>query len=111
MSRAPELQRIILRMPAKRRQALWSLSNLASMLRLYLFSYRELTRWIDNPMGTPRLIPVAGQLTLAWADLDRPRQYNPGNSTQMTNWSQSNTHVFSKAQLQVHPVLHSSDSG
>jgi hypothetical protein len=46
-------------------QANWSLSNLASMLRLNLFTYRQLTQWIDNPMGTPPLIPAAEQLTLA----------------------------------------------
>ena len=46
-------------------QANWSLSNLASMLRLNLFTYRELTQWINNPMGTPPLIPAAEQLTLA----------------------------------------------
>jgi IS4 transposase len=46
-------------------KAAWSLSNLASMLRLNLFTYRELTQWIDNPMGTPPLIPAAEQLTLA----------------------------------------------
>ena len=45
-------------------KANWSLSNLASMLRLNLFTYRELTQWIDNPMGTPPLIPVTEQLTL-----------------------------------------------
>jgi len=45
--------------------AAWSLSNLASMLRLNLFTYRELTQWIDNPMGTPPLMPAAEQLTLA----------------------------------------------
>jgi Domain of unknown function (DUF4372)/Transposase DDE domain len=48
-------------------KANWSLSNLASMLRLNLFTYRELSQWIDNPMGTPPLIPVAEQLTLALA--------------------------------------------
>jgi hypothetical protein len=46
-------------------KANWSLSNLASMLRLNLFTYRELTQWLDNPMGTPPLIPAAEQLTLA----------------------------------------------
>lgn len=45
-------------------QANWSLSNLASMLRLNLFTYRELTQWINNPMGTPPLMPTAEQLTL-----------------------------------------------
>ena len=46
-------------------KARWSLSNLASMLRLNLFTYRDLTGWLDNPMGTPPLIPAAEQLTLA----------------------------------------------
>ena len=48
-------------------KANWSLSNLASMLRLNLFTYRELRQWIDYPMGTPPLIPAAEQLTLALA--------------------------------------------
>jgi hypothetical protein len=39
----------------------------ASMLRLNLFTYRELIQWIDNPMGTPPLIPNTEQLTLALA--------------------------------------------
>ncbi len=34
-------------------KAKWSLSNLASMLRLNLFTYRDLTAWLDNPFGTP----------------------------------------------------------
>ena len=46
-------------------KANWSLSNLASMLRLNLFTYRELTKWLDNPMDTPPLVPLAEQLTLA----------------------------------------------
>src|SRR6202040_2398857 len=45
-------------------KAKWSLSNLASMLRLNLFTYRELTKWIHNPMETPPLLPAAEQLTL-----------------------------------------------
>lgn len=45
-------------------KANWSLSNLASMLRLNLFTYRELTKWLHNPMETPPLLPVAEQLSL-----------------------------------------------
>ena len=45
-------------------KAKWSLSNLASMLRLNLFTYRDLTAWLDNPFGTPPLIPEFQQLTL-----------------------------------------------
>jgi IS4 transposase len=45
-------------------KAKWSLSNLASMLRLNLFTYRDLIAWLDNPFGTPPLLPEAQQLTL-----------------------------------------------
>jgi hypothetical protein len=45
-------------------KAKWSLSNLASMLRLNLFTYRDLRQWLENPFGTPPLVPVAEQLTL-----------------------------------------------
>lgn len=44
-------------------KANWSLSNLASMLRLNLFTYRELIKWLHNPMETPPLLPAAEQLT------------------------------------------------
>ena len=45
-------------------KANWSLSNLASMLRLNLFTYRELTKWLHDPMQTPPLVPPPEQLTL-----------------------------------------------
>ena len=45
-------------------KAKWSLSNLASMLRLNLFTYRDLRQWIDNPFGTPPIIPATGQMAL-----------------------------------------------
>jgi hypothetical protein len=34
-------------------------------LRLNLFTYRELTKWLHDPMQTPPLAPAAEQLTLA----------------------------------------------
>jgi Domain of unknown function (DUF4372)/Transposase DDE domain len=46
-------------------KAKWSLSNLASMLRMNLFTYRDLAAWLDNPFGTPPIIPESQQLTLA----------------------------------------------
>ena len=46
-------------------KANWSLSNLASMLRLNMFTYRDLTKWLADPMETPPLVPGAVQLTLA----------------------------------------------
>jgi hypothetical protein len=45
-------------------KAKWSLSNLASMLRLNLFTYRDLRNWLNNPFETPPLIPETEQLTL-----------------------------------------------
>jgi IS4 transposase len=48
-------------------KAQWSLSNLASMLRLNLFTYRDLQKWLDEPFGTPPLLPTSEQLTLALA--------------------------------------------
>jgi Domain of unknown function (DUF4372)/Transposase DDE domain len=48
-------------------KAKWSLSNLASMLRMNLFTYRDLTAWLDNPFGTPPILPDSQQLTLALA--------------------------------------------
>jgi len=48
-------------------KAKWSLSNLASMLRLNLFTYRDLTAWLDNPFGTPPILSGSHQLTLGLA--------------------------------------------
>jgi hypothetical protein len=45
-------------------KARWSLSNLASMLRMNLFTYRDLKAWLDNPFGTPPILPESQQLTL-----------------------------------------------
>jgi hypothetical protein len=45
-------------------KAKWSLSNLASMLRLNLFTYRDLGAWLDNPFGTPPILPESQQLNL-----------------------------------------------
>ena len=47
-------------------KANWSLSNLACMLRLNLFTYRELIKWLHDPMETPPLLPSAEQLTLSF---------------------------------------------
>jgi hypothetical protein len=48
-------------------QAHWSLSNLATMLRLNLFTYRDLRDWLKDPFGTPPLVPGPKQLALALA--------------------------------------------
>lgn len=48
-------------------QANWSLSNLATMLRLNLFTYRDLRDWLHNPFGTPPIAPGPQQLVLSLA--------------------------------------------
>ncbi len=48
-------------------QANWSLSNLATMLRLNLFTYRDLRDWLHNPFGTPPIVPGPEQLVLSLA--------------------------------------------
>lgn len=45
-------------------KAAWSLSVLASMLRLNLFTYRDLTDWLNDPMNTPPVVPLPEQLEL-----------------------------------------------
>jgi hypothetical protein len=44
-------------------QAKWSLSNLASMLRINLFTYRDLTATLDNSFGTLPTLRESQQLT------------------------------------------------
>lgn len=48
-------------------RANWSFSNLAAMLRLNLFTYRDLLDWLHNPFGTPPLVPSAEQLAFPMA--------------------------------------------
>lgn len=43
----------------------WSLSNLASLLRLNLFTYRDLHEWLAKPLDTPPLLPPPEQLPLS----------------------------------------------
>ncbi len=42
----------------------WSLSNLAAMLRLSLFTYRDLMAWLNAPWDTEPIVPTPEQLTL-----------------------------------------------
>jgi hypothetical protein len=37
------------------------------MLRMNLFTYRNLTAWLDNPFGTPPILPDSLQLGLGLA--------------------------------------------
>lgn len=44
----------------------WSMSNLVALLRLNLFTYRDLWEWIDRPTEPPPLIQEAEQLALSF---------------------------------------------
>ena len=45
-------------------KAKWSLTILASMLRMSLFTYRDLREWLDNPFGAPPWTPGDGLVQL-----------------------------------------------
>jgi hypothetical protein len=53
-------------------RARWSLSNLASMLRLNLFTYRDLTDWINDPFDTPPEITEPEQFSLDLHGIGQP---------------------------------------
>jgi IS4 transposase len=44
----------------------WSLSNLVALLRLNLFSYRDLWEWIDKPTEPPPAVQEQEQLALSF---------------------------------------------
>lgn len=46
----------------------WSLSNLLAMIRLNLFTYRELHTWLDDPFTPPDVGPTNLQLPLPVSD-------------------------------------------
>jgi hypothetical protein len=48
-------------------QARWSLSNLAYLLCMNLFTYRDLRDWLKDPLRTPPIVPEPQQLVLALA--------------------------------------------
>jgi hypothetical protein len=65
-------------------KARWSLSNLASMLRLNLFTYRKLREWLDEPYNTPPTQPVPQQLYLplpGFGQANMPIEKNGTTST------------------------------
>lgn len=53
-------------------QVRWSFSNLASMLRLNLFTYRDLEEWLDDPFRTPPETSPPEQFALNFAGLGQP---------------------------------------
>ena len=45
----------------------WSLSNLVALLRMNLFTHRDLIAWLDEPFGTPPDPQDNPQASLAFA--------------------------------------------
>jgi hypothetical protein len=53
-------------------KAKWSFSNFASMLRLNLFNYQDLMKWLHNPFSTEPLWPLPEQLFFPLPALGQP---------------------------------------
>ncbi len=51
----------------------WSISNLAALLRMNLFTYRDLWRWLNEPWETPALGHLHEQLSLGLSQLRQHR--------------------------------------
>jgi len=51
----------------------WSLTIMVAMLRLNLFTYRDLTDWLNDPAKTEPITPVPEQLLLPLPALGQPR--------------------------------------
>jgi len=58
-----------------------SFSNLSSLLRLNLFTYRDLTEWLNNPFGTEPIVPQPEQLYLPVSGLGQPRTLKKGGTS------------------------------
>ncbi len=56
---------LLLKMLKARSQFHWSISNLVAMLRFNLFTYRDLTQWLNAPFETPPQGSESPQLALA----------------------------------------------
>ncbi|MEO7157978.1 MAG: hypothetical protein ABI039_10470 [Vicinamibacterales bacterium] len=57
-------------------QACWSLSNLAVLLRLNLFTFRDLKQLLENPLDTLPFVPIPEQLAPPLAGLGPGRCVN-----------------------------------
>jgi len=57
----------------------WSLSNMVSMLRMNLFTYRDLLDYLDDPFKIPPILATAQQLFLAFAQIGQPTAIQRGN--------------------------------
>ncbi len=44
----------------------WSLSNLVALLRMNLFTHRDLWAWLDNPLAVPPDTPEQRQVAMVF---------------------------------------------
>lgn len=44
----------------------WSMSNLVALLRMNLFTHRELWAWLDNPFAVPPDLPGPEQMVMVF---------------------------------------------
>ena len=58
---------LILRFLQLRSQFGWSLSNLLALLRMNLFTHRDLWTWLDHPLETAPIPYEPEQLRMTWA--------------------------------------------
>lgn len=58
---------LLLRYLQLKSRSAWSLSNLVALLRMNLFTYRDLWTWLDHPFGTPsQMQPLPQQEALTY---------------------------------------------
>jgi len=57
-----------------------SFSNLTSLLRLNLFTYRDLAEWLNNPFGTEPITPRPVQMNLPISGLGQPNPTQRGDN-------------------------------
>ena len=59
----------------------WSFANCAYMVRLNLFTYRDLNDWLQDPYGVEPITPIPDQLCLPLSALGQPRPEAKGGTS------------------------------
>jgi hypothetical protein len=80
-------------------KANWSFANRACLVGLNLFTYRDLTDWLNDPFGVEPIIPSPQQLSFPFAALGQPRPLaKEGTSTVKTGLPAPNPEIYNEAQ-------------
>ena len=91
-------------------KAKWSLSNLACMLRMNLFTYRDLTAWLDNPFGTPPGCLILSNSLWASHDWDSRLPDQKGDLPLQIRLSSHQRVCFQLTDERQQPVLDSTEN-